>query len=174
MVSSTGYCFPSSSPAGRRSSGDLRAVLRHGGERLRRDELAPLRERAADVGQLPVADIELAQVRRRRAGPGDDAVACVIAREHDLAPGDELRLAAVGRDAVEVDVARVLEREDDRVAVPDRLAHRRVRTALTVERGCQDTAVLTRRRVDDRDLGVPREVEGAGAQKHAISEPSGE
>ena len=75
-------------------------------------------------------------------------------------PATQLRLAAVGRDAVDVDVAAVLDREHDRAAVPDRLADLRVGIAGAVERGGQDAEVLARR-VHHPDLRVAREVEAA-------------
>ena len=87
-------------------------------------------------------------------------------------PASELRLAAVGRDAVDVDVAAVLDREDDRVAVPDGLADLRVGIAGAVERGGQDAEVLARR-VHHPDLGVAREVEAAGAPLHGELLPVG-
>ena len=74
------------------------------------------------VGELFLARVQLGEVRRRRAGSDDLAVASVEASEDDVAAVHELRLAAVGRDSVDVDVAAVLDREHDRVTVPDRLA----------------------------------------------------
>ena len=154
---------------------DLGAVLRDGGEALRRDELPSAGEGAADVGQLPVAGVELGQVRRRRAGADDLPVAHVVAGEDDVAAAQELGLAAGGRDAIDVDVPVVLDREDDRVAVPDRLADLRVGVARPVERRGQDPPVLAR-------LGDRRRRSAGGAESRtppgshltASSFPSGE
>ena len=75
-------------------------------------------------------------------------------------PASELRVASVRRDAVDVDVAAVLDREHDRAAVPDRLPDVRVRVAGAVERGRQDAEVVARG-VEHADLRVAREVETA-------------
>jgi hypothetical protein len=74
---------------------DLGAVLRDGREALRRAQLTAGTELLADLGQLLVADEELAQIRRGRACAGDPSVDDVVTREDDVAAGDELRLAAV-------------------------------------------------------------------------------
>ena len=111
------------------------------------------------IGHLLLADVELAQVGRSAPGAGDRAVAGIEAREHDLAAVHELRLAAVRRHAVDVDVPAVLEREDDRALVPDRLPQVGIGVAVAVERGREQAQVAARLRVDDADLRVAREVE---------------
>ncbi len=144
----------------------LGSVLRDRGEPLGLDEAAAGRELLADLGHLLVADVELAEIGRRRAGPDDLAVADVVSGKHDLASGQKLRLAAGGRHLVDVDVPCVLDREDDVVAVPDRLAQLRVGVAGAVERGREDAPVLPGLRIDDGDLGVARVVEAAGRPLH--------
>ena len=138
---------------------DLGSVFGDCGEPLRRDELAACGEFTPDLGQLLLAHVQLAQMWRGRPRSRDHAVACVVAVEDDVAAEHELRLAPLGRDAVDVDVATVLDCEDDRAAVPDRLAQLRVGIALPVERRGQDPPVLAGLRVDDRDLRMARKVE---------------
>src|SRR5207249_4318333 len=69
---------------------------------------------------------------------------------------EELRLSgAVGRNGVEVEVAAVLDAEDDPVAVPDRLPDSRVRLAVPVEGRGEDAALASAGR-NDCDLAVMR------------------
>ena len=112
---------------------DLRPVLRDGREALRLAQLTPCAELLAELRQLRPADVELAEVGRRRAGARDGPVADVVPGEDDVAARNELGVAALRRDAVDVDVAAVLDREDDRAAVPDRLPDLRVGVAGAVE-----------------------------------------
>ena len=141
----------------------LGAVLRDRREALGRDQLAATGELAADVGQLPLAGVELGQVGRGRAG-ADDLPSRTSYPERTISPpATSSGSPPVGGDAVDVDVAAVLDREDDRVAVPDRLADLRVGVARAVERGGQDPPVLAGLGVQDCDLTVSREVEAAGA-----------
>ena len=79
--------------------------------------------------------------------------------------------------APHVDVAMILDREEDRVAVPDRLANGRVRAALEVELLRQHSP-LARRGVEDSDPVVTRPVEAARApvarDRRAVRRPRGQ
>ncbi len=126
---------------------------------LRLDERAALGERAADVGEpAPVrADEQLAHRRVRRRGVGERAVDRVVAADPLLAADEQLRLGrAVRGDRVEVDVAAVLDREDEAAAVPERLADLRVCVHLPVER-CREQGVAGAVGVHHADLAVVRE-----------------
>jgi len=64
--------------------------------------------------------------------------------DRPFAADEELRLAgAVGGDRVDVDVAAVLDGENDAMAVPHRLTHGGVRLAVPVEGTREDAALAT-------------------------------
>ena len=119
---------------------DLAAVGRDGGEALGPDELTAAGEVVAGGAEaaaggggivLPAgrpAVVELAQPRRLAGGEHQPAGGHVEAGHDALAADEQSRLAgAVGRDAVDVHAAVVLGDEHEAVAVPERLAHARVR-----------------------------------------------
>ena len=141
---------------------DLAAVLRTRGEPFGFDELPPIHERTAHVRQLSIAGVQLGQSCRVRRD-ADDGFASDVVADHDLLAADEhLRLrGAVCARGVHVNIAAVLDSEDDSVAVPDRLSDRRIRAAVEVEARRQQTR-LTATGGDDRDLPVSRPVEDAG------------
>ena len=117
----------------------------------------PTKSSPTDVSRLPSP----AKSSRGRvcvlARVDERAVDEVVDADRLLAADEQLRLAgAVGRDRVEVDVAAVLDREDDAVAVPDA-----ARGASGYGAHCRSSeAVRTRRSLPSarmtRDLAVMR------------------
>ena len=91
----------------------------------------------------------------------DDTAGSIEAGHPQVAADNRLDVAAGSRHAPDVCVAVVLDREEQRLAVPDRLADRRIRSALAIELLGQD-APLARRHVHDRDAVMARPVEAAG------------
>ena len=93
----------------------------------------------------------------------DDRSAYRIEAVHpELAVDDGLDIAACRRHAPDVDVAVILDREENRVALPDGLADGRERPALAVEL-LGEHAPLAGRDIDDGNAVVAGPVEAAGA-----------
>jgi hypothetical protein len=140
---------------------DLGAVRRDGGEALGESELVLLGERPRHLGQSAIARVELGRGRRGRRRVHDLALGRVVPCHPSLAGDNGLgRAGPVGAHPVQVVVAAILEHEEQRVGLPDRLADLRVGSAVAVERG-REHAPIARRDVEHGNLTVAREVEPA-------------
>jgi len=148
------------------------AVRRGRGEALGLAELATLRERAADIREAPAlgSHVDLAHRPMRRGEVHERPVANVVAADRLLAAHDQLRVGrpVVGH-GVEMDVAAVLDREEEPAAVPERLAMIRIRRALPVERSRQQRGVASVR-VHHAEVGVMRV--GPVLDRHAVRDPA--
>ena len=91
----------------------------------------------------------------------DGAAGRVEAARPEVAVYDRFDVPTCGGDSPDVDIAVILDGEEDRVPIPDGLADGRKRAALTVELLGQHPS-RSRRDVDDGDAVVARPVEAAG------------
>src|SRR5207248_205972 len=103
--------------------------------------------------------MKLGQARGRRRRVHDPAVTDVEAGHDLLAADEKLRPAlSVRSDGIDVDVAGVLDHEDDPAAVPRRIPDERQRRARSVELLREDADVPAGGR-HDADPPMAREVE---------------
>ena len=149
------------------------AVPGGGGEAFGLDQLTTGDEPPADVTHLAVTDEQLRRRSRRGQRVRDGPSRRVVARDACLAPDRQLGLPVpVGRDAIDVHVAAVLDREHQVGAVPDRLADDRVRSALAIERRREHLAIAAVRGAH-RHLAVPRVVEDTRREQVRDARPVG-
>ena len=152
----------------------LLTVRRDGDETLGGLQRRLLAERRAHLGQPTIAGVELVRHRRRRRRVDDRAFHRVEAGDPEITGHHRLYVSPRHGHAPDVDTAVVFDPEEQRVAVPKRLADCRERAALAVELLRED-APLPRGDVHDGDAVVTRPIEATlrprAGDRRAVGRP---